>query len=61
MKNPKFQIFKGKDKQFYFRLKAANGEIICSSEGYSTLQNCNKGIEAIKNIANDAPVEKLEN
>lgn len=57
MSNPKFQIFKGKDDQFYFHLRAANGEIVCSSEGYTTLQNCRKGIEVIKEIARNAPIE----
>ena len=60
MSNPKFQIFKGKDDQYYFRLKAANGEIICSSEGYTTLQSCKNGIEAIKKVAADAPIEELD-
>jgi len=59
MSNPKYQIFKGKDDQFYFRLRAANGEIICSSEGYTTLQNCKKGIESVRKCAADAPVEEL--
>lgn len=57
MQNPKWQIFKGKDDQYYFRLKAANGEIICSSEGYTTKQSCEKGIEAVKKVAAEAPVE----
>jgi uncharacterized protein YegP (UPF0339 family) len=30
----KFVIFKGKNGEDYFRLKAGNGEIILSSEGY---------------------------
>lgn len=57
MKNPKFQVFKGKDDQYYFHLKALNGEIICSGEGYTTKQNCLKGIHAIKEIALDAEIE----
>tara|TARA_B110000285_G_C14711904_1_gene418182 strand:- start:5 stop:127 length:123 start_codon:yes stop_codon:yes gene_type:complete len=40
-------------------LKATNGEIVVSSEGYTTLQNCKKGVEAIKVIAADAAVEEL--
>jgi uncharacterized protein YegP (UPF0339 family) len=59
MKNPKFQIFKGKDKHYYFRLKAGNGEIISSSEGYTSLQNCRKGINVIKQIAVKAAIEVL--
>ncbi len=60
MINPKFQVFKGKDGQFYFRLKAANGEVICSSEGYTTKQSCLNGIQAVKAVAAEAPVEELD-
>jgi uncharacterized protein YegP (UPF0339 family) len=60
MENPKFQVFKGKDEQYYFRLKARNGEIVCSSEGNTSLQSCMQGIEVIKKIAQDAPIEEIE-
>lgn len=49
MKNPKYQIFNGKDNQFYFRLRAGNGEIILGSEGYTSKQNCKNGIESVRN------------
>lgn len=58
MKNPKFEIFKGKDGQYYFHLKAGNGEIVCSGEGYSSLQNCQKGIQVIREIASEAPIQE---
>jgi len=48
MNNPKFQIFTGKDNQYYFRLKASNGEIILSSEGYVTKAGCENGIASVK-------------
>ncbi len=48
MKNPKFQIYTGKDGQFYFRLYARNGEIILSSEGYTSKSNCQNGISSVK-------------
>lgn len=60
MQNPKFQIFTGKDGQYYFRLRARNGEVVCSSEGYKSLQGCKNGIEVIKDISADAPIEVLE-
>jgi uncharacterized protein YegP (UPF0339 family) len=31
-----FELFQGQDDQFYFNLKAANGEIILQSEGYTS-------------------------
>jgi amphi-Trp domain-containing protein len=44
----KFEIFKGADKQWYFHLKAANGEIILASEGYKRKQGAENGISAVK-------------
>ena len=51
MKHPKFQIYRGRRRQFYFRLKARNGEIILTSEGYSSLQRCRSGIRSVKTHA----------
>lgn len=48
MKNPKFQIYFGTDDQFYFNLKAANGEIILGSEGYTAKSSCQNGIASVK-------------
>lgn len=45
------------DDAFRFDLKAANGEIILSSQPYVTLASCKKGIESIRTNAADAPVE----
>ena len=53
MKNPKFQIFTGKDEQFYFRLRAGNGEIILGSEGYRAKASCENGIDSVKKNAPD--------
>ena len=48
MNNPKFQIYLGKDDQFYFRLYAVNGQIILGSEGYKAKSGCQNGIESVK-------------
>jgi hypothetical protein len=48
MKNPKYQVFKGKDDQFYFRLVAANGEKVLASEGYVSKAGCKNGINSVK-------------
>ena len=52
----KFEIFNGVDGLFYFRLKAENGEIIASSQGYTTKQSAENGIEGIKRVASQAVV-----
>lgn len=55
----KFEIFTGKSGEFYFRLKAGNGEIILSSEGYTTKANCQGGIKSVQaNSVEDKHYEK---
>lgn len=51
MRNPKFQIFTGKDNQFYFCLRAKNGEITLGSEGYAHKPDCQNGISSAKKNA----------
>ena len=58
-KNPKFEIFGGKDGKFYFRLRAANGQNIGSSEGYNSLASCKNGIKSVKKNA-ESPVVEAE-
>ena len=55
-KNPKFEIYKDKAGEFRFRLKAKNGQIIAVGEGYTTLANCEKGVESVKKNAPDAEI-----
>jgi len=54
MKNPKYQIFKGKDKKFYFRLKSGNGQTILQSQGYANKAGVKRGIKSVQtNSSND--------
>lgn len=46
--NPKFQIFQGKDDQFYFRLKSVNGNVLVYSEGYTQKESAIHGIRSVK-------------
>lgn len=49
MDNPKFTGFKSSsNSQYYYRLKARNGEIILSGEGYTSKQSCLNGIASVK-------------
>ncbi|MBM9590593.1 YegP family protein [Leptospira sp. 201903075] len=52
----KFEIYKDKAGEFRFRLKAGNGEIIASSEGYASKQSCENGIASVKNNAAAAEI-----
>ena len=47
MRTPHFEIFRGRDKQWYFRVRASNGKIVCQSEGYTRQRNCYGGIKAV--------------
>ena len=42
---------------FLFDLKAANGEVVLSSQVYSSLATCKNGIESVRQNAPDAAVE----
>ena len=39
-----------------FDLKATNGQVIATSEGYTTLANCLNGVESVKKNAVDTPI-----
>ena len=56
----KFEVYTGKGGEYRFRLKAANGEIIATGEGYSSKQACLNGIESVKKNAPDAPVVEMD-
>ena len=56
LKHPKFEVYKDKAGEMRFRLKAANGQIIATGEGYKTKKACLNGIESIKKNAPDAAV-----
>ena len=56
--NPKFEVYKDKKGEFRFRLKAKNGQIIASSEGYSKVDSCLKGVASVKKNAGAKIEEK---
>ena len=60
IKNPKYEIYKDKAGEFRFRLKAKNGQIIATSEGYKTMDSCKNGTESVKKNAPEATIEKAE-
>ncbi|MBQ3545383.1 MAG: YegP family protein [Lachnospiraceae bacterium] len=55
-KHPKFEIYKDKAGEYRFRLKATNGQIIATGEGYTTLSNCENGVASVKKNAPDAEI-----
>lgn len=56
----KFEVYKDAKGEFRFRLKAANGQVIATGEGYKTKASCMNGIESIKKNAPEAQVVEVE-
>ena len=56
VKHPKFEMYTDKAGEFRFRLKATNGQIIATSEGYTSKAGCENGIASVKKNAVDAEV-----
>ncbi|MNL38844.1 hypothetical protein D3C87_1610840 [compost metagenome] len=49
----KFTISKRTNGEYQFSLKAGNGQIILSSEGYTNKAGCDNGIDSVKKNASD--------
>jgi uncharacterized protein YegP (UPF0339 family) len=60
MANGKFEVYTDKSGEYRFKLKASNGEVIVSSEGYSSKKSCMNGIESVKKNAPNATIVELE-
>lgn len=52
----RFEIFTDIADEWRFRLVAPNNEIVAVGEGYTTKQNCLKGIETVRRYAPDAVI-----
>ena len=56
-KHPKFEVYLDKKGESRFRLKATNGQVIATSEGYATKASCLNGVESVRKNAADGVVE----
>lgn len=52
----KFELYTDKSGEYRFRLKSGNGEVIATSEGYSSKSAALNGIDSVRRIAADAEV-----
>jgi uncharacterized protein YegP (UPF0339 family) len=50
----KYDVRETRDDRFYFNLKAANGEVIGTSEIYSTRANAQRGADTVRQLVRDA-------
>ncbi len=58
VRNPKFEVYTDKAGEFRFRLKAKNGQIIATGEGYKAKKSCMNGIESIRKNSDSEIVEE---
>lgn len=57
----RFEIYIDKAGKFRFRLKAANGQNILASQGYTAKSGCTNGIESVRtNASDDSRYERQE-
>jgi uncharacterized protein YegP (UPF0339 family) len=56
----KFEVYQDKAGKFRFRLKAGNGQVIASGQGYASKDSCLKGIESVKKTSPDAAIVEVE-
>ena len=54
-----FAIKRSNNAQFFFEIKASNGQILCHSETYTTKQSAQHAIDIIKSEASTAEVIDL--
>lgn len=55
----KFEIYEDKAGEFRFRLKAGNGEVVATGEGYPTRAGAKAGTEAVQRAAAGATIVDL--
>jgi hypothetical protein len=53
----KFEIYNDAKGEFRFRLKAGNGEIVATGEGYQTKSGVINGVDAVKRAAAEAEID----
>ena len=57
----KFELYQDKGGDWRFRLKAGNGEVIATGQGYASKSGALNGIDSVRRNAADAEVVEVEN
>jgi uncharacterized protein YegP (UPF0339 family) len=60
VRHGKFEVYKDKSGGFRFRLKAANGEVVASSQSYKSKASAMGGVESVKKNAGAGVVDLTE-
>ncbi len=56
----KFELYEDKGGDWRFRLKAGNGEVIATGQGYASKSGALNGIDSVRRNAADAEVVEVE-
>lgn len=54
-----FEVYEDAKGEYRFRLKAANGQVIAVSEGYSSKSACLKGVESVQRCSVGAEIKEI--
>ena len=54
-----FEVYKDAAGKFRFRLKASNGQVIASGQGYESKESCLNGIASVQKNAPGAKVVEV--
>jgi uncharacterized protein YegP (UPF0339 family) len=60
MADGKFEVYQDKAGEYRFRLKAPNGEVIATGEGYTSKASCMNGIQSVIKNAPKAKIVELD-
>jgi uncharacterized protein len=55
----RFEIRKRRGGPFYFVVVGGNNQTVATSENYTTKARCQRGIDAVRRMAGEAPVRDL--
>jgi len=57
----KFELYQSKGGKYHFRLKAANGQVVLTSQGYAQKSGAKNGVESVrKNVGREGGIETFE-
>ncbi|WP_203567473.1 YegP family protein [Aestuariimicrobium ganziense] len=56
----KFELHTDSAGKYRFRLKATNGQVIATSQGYESKKSALNGIDSVKKNAPEAPIVEVE-
>ncbi|MCW3158354.1 YegP family protein [Micropruina sonneratiae] len=56
----KFEVYEDSAGKYRFRLKAGNGEVVATGQGYASLSGAKDGCEAVQRAAAGATIVQVD-